>query len=190
MISQPSESIRCILMSIKDNMVLITPLSSTFNVSKYSIQFADHSLKHVNALTILWGMWYECGSNWCRRSSHAKRVTRLRFCHLESFLCQLLWYYLNQQTSYSNMLHDRERCFLSCHEGGTKKKFWAAPRNQTSDGRIPRFNALPLSHRESTVSEVYYEVHMTRVLHTARISNVDSVLFVDRNKRDGKFWAR
>ena len=118
------------------------------------------------------------------------RVTRLRFCHLESFLCQLLWYYLNQQTSYSNMLQDRERCFSSCHERGTKKKFWAAPRNQTSDSRIPRFNALPLSHRESTVSEVYYEVHTTRVLHTARISNVDSVLFVDRNKRDGKFWAR
>ena len=60
-------------------------------------------------------------------------------------------------------------------------------RNRTSDLRIPRSDALPLSHRDSTVSEVYYEVHMTRVLHTARISNVDSVMFVDRNKRDGKF---
>ena len=60
-------------------------------------------------------------------------------------------------------------------------------RNRTSDPRIPCSNALPLSHRDSTVSEVYYEVHMTRVLHTARISNVDSVMFVDRNKRDGKF---
>ena len=28
---------------------------------------------------------------------------------------------------------------------------------------------------------------MTRVLNTARISNVDTVMFVDRNKRDGKF---
>ena len=37
------------------------------------------------------------------------------------------------------------------------------------------------------MSEVYYEVHMTRVLHTARISNVDSAMFVDRNERDGKF---
>ena len=38
-----------------------------------------------------------------------------------------------------------------------------------------------LYHRatETTVSEVYYEVHMTRVLHTARISNVDSVMFVE-----------
>ena len=60
-------------------------------------------------------------------------------------------------------------------------------RNLESDPRIPRSDALPLSHRDSTVSEVYYEVDMTRVLHTARVSNVDSVMFVDRNKRDGKF---
>ena len=32
---------------------------------------------------------------------------------------------------------------------------------------------------ETMVSEVYYEVHMTRVLHTARIGNVDSVIFVN-----------
>ena len=60
-------------------------------------------------------------------------------------------------------------------------------KDRTSDLRIPRSDALPLSHIDSTVSEVYYEVHMMiRVLHTARISNVDSVMFVDRNKRDGK----
>ena len=45
---------------------------------------------------------------------------------------------------------------------------------------IPRSDALPLSNRDSEVSEVYYEVHMTRVLHTARINNVDSVMFVNR----------
>ena len=45
-------------------------------------------------------------------------------------------------------------------------------RNRTSDLRIPRSNALPLSHRDSTVNEVYYEVHMTSVLHTAWISKV------------------
>ena len=60
-------------------------------------------------------------------------------------------------------------------------------RIQTSDLWIPHSDALPLSHRESTVSKVYYEVHMTCILHTAMISNVDSVTFVDRNKRDGKF---
>ena len=46
-------------------------------------------------------------------------------------------------------------------------------RNRASDRRIPRSDALPLSHRDSTVSEVYYEVHMTRVLHTVRINYFD-----------------
>ena len=41
-----------------------------------------------------------------------------------------------------------------------------------------RSDALPLSHKESSVSGIYYEVLMTRVLHTARISNVDSVMFL------------
>ena len=63
-------------------------------------------------------------------------------------------------------------------------------RNQTSDLQILCSDALPLSHRDSMVSEVYYEVHMTHVLHTARISKyVDSIMFVDRNKRDGRFFG-
>ena len=52
--------------------------------------------------------------------------------------------------------------------------------------QIFRFCAPPLSHTDSMVSQVYYKVHVTRVLHTAGISNVDSIVFVDRNKRDGK----
>ena len=55
---------------------------------------------------------------------------------------------------------------------GQKKKFWVPLRNRASDLRIPRSDALPLSHRDSTVSEVYYVVHMTHVLHTARISTI------------------
>ena len=57
-------------------------------------------------------------------------------------------------------------------------------RNRTSDPQIPYFDALPPSHRVSTMSEVYYEVHITRVLHTARISNVDSVMFCKQNNKD------
>ena len=38
-------------------------------------------------------------------------------------------------------------------------------RNQTSDLRIPRSDALPVSHRDSTVSEVYYEVHHLTITH-------------------------
>ena len=62
-------------------------------------------------------------------------------------------------------------------------------RNQTSDLQILHSDTLPLSHRDSMVSEFYYEVHVTHLLHTARISNVDSIMFVDRNKRDGRFFG-
>ena len=41
-----------------------------------------------------------------------------------------------------------------------------------------RSAALSLSHQDSSMSEIYYEVLITRVLHTARISNVDSVMFL------------
>ena len=41
-------------------------------------------------------------------------------------------------------------------------------------------NALPLSHKDSSVIRVYYEVLMTRVPHMARINNVDSIMFFDR----------
>ena len=51
-------------------------------------------------------------------------------------------------------------------------------KNQTSDLQIPRSDALPLSHSDYTMSKVYREVHLTCVLHTARISNVDGVVFV------------
>ena len=51
-----------------------------------------------------------------------------------------------------------------------KEKIQVPMRNWTSDLWI-QCNALLLSHRDSTVSEVYYTVHMTRVLHTARISS-------------------
>ena len=82
------------------------------------------------------------------------------------------------------------KMFFVFSQAWDKEKFWVLMRNRTSDFRIPRSDALPLSHRDSTVSEVYYEVHMTRVLHTAKISDVDSVMYVNRNSRDGKFWAR
>ena len=63
-------------------------------------------------------------------------------------------------------------------------------RNRSSDLRIPRSDTLPLSHRDSTVSEIYYEVHMTRVVHTARISNVDSVMFIARLREMVSFVLR
>ena len=68
--------------------------------------------------------------------------------------------------------------FSSCHERETEKKIQSPHEESNLRLRIPRSGALPLSHRDSTVSEVCYKVHMTRVLHTARISCVDSLMFV------------
>ena len=70
--------------------------------------------------------------------------------------------------------------FSSCHERRTKKNSDPHEESNLRPSDL-RSDALPLSHRDSTVTEVYYEVHMTRVLHTARISNVDSVIFLDGN---------
>ena len=53
-------------------------------------------------------------------------------------------------------------------------------RNQTSDIQIPHSNALLLSYRDLMVSKVYYKVLMIHVLHTARISNVGRVMFVNK----------
>ena len=60
-------------------------------------------------------------------------------------------------------------------------------RNRTSDLWILHTDALSLSHRDSMVSEVYYEVHLRRVLHTARIRNVDSVMFANRIREMASF---
>ena len=52
-------------------------------------------------------------------------------------------------------------------------------RNQTSYLWILCSDALPLNHRDTVVSKVYYKVHMTHVLQTAGISNVHSIMFVN-----------
>ena len=88
-----------------------------------------------------------------------------------------------------NFLFSEVYCFSSCHERETKRKFWVPMRNRTSDLQIPRSDALPLSHRDSTMSEVYCEVHITRVLHTARISKIDPVMFVNRIRDKVRFLS-
>ena len=50
---------------------------------------------------------------------------------------------------------------------------------QTFRFHAPCLNPLPLSHRDFMVSEVYYEVRMTCILHTTRISNVDNLMICE-----------
>ena len=60
---------------------------------------------------------------------------------------------------------------------GQRKNTESGIRNWTSNLRIPHPDVLPLSYKDSTMSDIYYEVYMTRVLHTAGISNVDCLNF-------------
>ena len=100
-------------------------------------------------------------------SDQQQHLVRLRW----SLTCKILPVPLE----YKNTKHliFQERCFFVSSRAWDKEKFWVPMRNRASDRRIPRSDALPLSHRDSTVSEVYYEVHMTRVLHTVRINHFD-----------------
>ena len=62
--------------------------------------------------------------------------------------------------------------------------------NQTSDLWVLCFDTPPLSHRDSMVSKVYWGVHMTCVLHAARISDVSSVMSVNRIRKMVSFDFR
>ena len=79
----------------------------------------------------------------------------------------------------------KERCFFRLVTSVGQRKNSESP--QEIKPQTFRFCALILylSQRDSTVSKVYYEVCKTHVLHTARISNVNNIMFVDGNKRDG-----
>ena len=86
-----------------------------------------------------------------------------------------------------NSVKNYERCVFVSSRPWDKENILGPHQESNLRPSDLRSDVLALSHRDSSVSEVYYEVHMTRVLHTARISNVDSVMFLDRNSRDGKF---
>ena len=79
----------------------------------------------------------------------------------------------------------KERCFFHLVTSVGQRKNSESP--QEIKPQTFRFCALILylSHRDSKVSKVYYEVCKTHVLHTARISNVNNIMFVDGNKTDG-----
>ena len=56
------------------------------------------------------------------------------------------------------------KMFFVLSRAWEKEKIMSPHEESTSDLRIPRSDALPLSHRDSSVSGVYYEVLMTSFL--------------------------
>ena len=70
---------------------------------------------------------------------------------------------------YARSILWKKMFFLTCHECRTKEKFWVPLRNQTSDLRISQSDALPLSHRDSTVSKAHCEVVYIHIQHLSCI---------------------
>ena len=88
-----------------------------------------------------------------------------------------LYYKKNFPITLQRKVNVKKDVFSSCHERGIKKD------TDSSWGIEPQTFGIALrcsttEPQDSSVSEVYYEVLITRVLHTARISNVDSVMFL------------
>ena len=69
-------------------------------------------------------------------------------------------------------------CFFRLVKSVEQRKILSPHKESNLRPSDLRSDALPLSHKDSSVSEVYYEVLMTRVPPTARINNVDSVMFL------------
>ena len=62
-----------------------------------------------------------------------------------------------------------EKCIFDLSQVRNKEKFWVPLRNQTSDLRISQSDALPLSHRDSTVSKAHCEVVYIHIQHLSCI---------------------
>ena len=80
-------------------------------------------------------------------------------------LYSMIHFFLNKHLIEKNVFF-----FSSCRERGTKKKILS-----------------PYEGSNLRPSDSALRCSTTRVLHTARIRNVDSVMFVDRNKRYGMY---
>ena len=74
----------------------------------------------------------------------------------------------------------KERCFFVLSQAWDKEKIPSPYEESNLRPSDLCSDALPLSHKDSSVSRVSYEVLMTCILHTARISNVNSIMFFDR----------
>ena len=71
----------------------------------------------------------------------------------------------------------------------TKKIFWVPMRNRTVDLWIPRSDALPQSHRDSIVSEAFYEIcvwHLSLFLYQTQ--SLSSFLFYKQTWRYRHRW--
>ena len=87
-----------------------------------------------------------------------------------------IYYKQNSPITLQRKVNVAKYVFSSCHERGIKKNS-GSPLGIEPQTFGFALRCSTLSHKDSSVSEVYYEVLITRVLRTARIRNVDSLMF-------------
>ena len=97
---------------------------------------------------------------WTVTSQSSEKRKKKERCSYPAVLTErAVWVWYSENKKWLVYFEKRERNrsvekdFVRLVTSGTKKKFWVPMRNRTSDLRIPRSDALPLSHRDSTVSE-------------------------------------
>ena len=81
-------------------------------------------------------------------------------------------------TSYSRLRLNWRKMFFRLVTSVGQRKILSPHEESNLRPSDLRSDALPLSHKDPSVSGVYNEVLMTRGPHTARISKVDSVMFL------------
>ena len=122
-----------------------------------------------------------------QRCKASVEIRNLSVVYNHNLNCFWEWIIVNCKPNFvawkSYMLIAEKDIFSSCDKYGTKKKFWVPMRNWTSNLRIPRSDALPLSYRDSMVSEVYYEVHMTHELFFRNEYHLAYFLLILNSKR-------
>ena len=84
-------------------------------------------------------------------------------------------YYIKVKMASFKLSEELRKMFFRPVTSGGQRKIRSPHEESNLRPSDLRSDALPLSHKDSSVSGVYYEVLMTRVLHTTRISNVDSL---------------
>ena len=105
-----------------------------------------------------WNHWWSLQSDW---------LSAVRFLKESHCFC------LPMRKRHWSKTTIRERCLSS--RAWNKEKILNPHQESNSDLRILRSDALPLSHRDYGEQDL-----MIRVLHAAKISNVNSVMFINR----------
>ena len=124
---------------------------------------------------------------WHKTKRHHKRIFSFMMWHpWPCDMAPVLWLTVGEgwrRTIAENCQSMWKVNWLTWHQRGTKKKIWVPVRNRTH-GLPNRWWALyPLSYKKSWRAKSFNWVHVTGILHSARISTVEFIVNNDKWKK-------